>query len=168
MHTLSNLGSSMAPFTWGLSILLMVDTRIPVLRAKSESVRPCFRIAALIVVRILKFISADFISAKVAASLLIISASESSFSGLCISAYNFFMISYLDQIKTKCEQRGIPVYQAFRMAKVNPSTYSRTIRNETSLRLKTAVEVSLAIDVLVKKRGKKTAGAYGLQIVSLK
>lgn len=67
------------------------------------------------------------------------------------------MISYLEQLQTKAGRAGIFLYQAFAKAGINQTTYARTRKARTSLRLKTAVKVSTAIDLIVFERGRKKA-----------
>lgn len=62
------------------------------------------------------------------------------------------IITYLDQIKQKCEQRGIFLRRAFKQARIHGATYSRTRRGLTELKLRTAQELDKAIDELTANR----------------
>lgn len=76
-----------------------------------------------------------------------------------MSAYAFPMtiISYLEQLKQRCEVHGITLYNVFKASRINPSTYSRTVRNLTGLHYKTAQKLDASIDrlALASKRREK-------------
>lgn len=56
------------------------------------------------------------------------------------------MISYLEQLKDKARAKGIFLHKAFKFARVDQTTYSRSMRSLTSLHYATAKKVSDAID----------------------
>lgn len=66
------------------------------------------------------------------------------------------MISYLEQLKEKASKHGVFLHKAFQAAKINQTTYARSMKSRTSLRWKTTLAVSAAIDVMVAERKKPT------------
>lgn len=58
------------------------------------------------------------------------------------------LISYLDQLQTKCHEKGIFLSKAFDASSVHPSIKCRTLNGKNELRFKTALAVSDAIDAL--------------------
>lgn len=75
------------------------------------------------------------------------------------------MRTYLDQLKAHARMHGMTLHKAFKLSKVDMSTYSRTIRSRTDIRFSTAKKVWEAVAaagkqlpdtvVVLGKRGKR-------------
>ncbi len=80
------------------------------------------------------------------------------------------MISYLEQLKEKARTRGVFLHHAFKVAKVNQTTYSRSMRQLNCLHYRTALKVAAAIEKIYQERlppPKTPKGAGRFRVVSV-